>query len=63
MHTVLLIFVGGFCLGLIAFGIQMLNSPVSSDASEQKIQQAVGIGVLILSILGFILSFIYFVLN
>jgi hypothetical protein len=63
MHTVLLIFVGGFCLGLIAFGIQVLTSPISSPASEQQIQQTVGIGVLILSILGFILSFIYFLLN
>lgn len=63
MHTVVLIFVGGFCLGLIAFGIQVLNSPVSSDASDQQIQQTVGKGVLVLSILGFVLSFIYFVLN
>jgi hypothetical protein len=63
MHTVLWIFVGGFCLGLIAFGIQVLTSPISSPASEQQIQQTVGIGVLILSILGFILSFIYFLLN
>jgi hypothetical protein len=63
MHTVVLIFVGGFCLGLIAFGIQVLTSPISSHASEQQIQQTVGIGVLILSILGFFLSFIYFVLH
>jgi uncharacterized membrane protein (DUF485 family) len=63
MHTVVLIFVGGFCLGLVAFGIQVLNSPVSSDASEQQIQQLVGISVLILSLVGFILSIIYFVLN
>ncbi|MCF8416476.1 MAG: hypothetical protein K9G40_09550, partial [Crocinitomicaceae bacterium] len=63
MHTVVLIFVGGFCLGLVAFGIQMLNSPISYHASEQQIQQSVGIGVLILSVLGFILSFMYFLLN
>lgn len=63
MHTIVLIFVGGFCLGLIAFGIQVLNSPVATNASEQQIQQTVGIGVLILSIVGFILSLIYFVLN
>ena len=63
MHTVVLIFIGGFCLGLIAFAIQMLNSPISSIASDQQIQQTIGLGLLILSILGFILSFIYFVLN
>lgn|GEM_PF-5440194 len=63
MHTVVLIFVGGFCLGLIAFAIQLLNSPISSLTSEQQIQQTVGVSVLILSIVGFILSLIYFVLN
>lgn len=63
MHTVVLIFVGGFCLGLIAFAIQLLNSPISSLTSEQKIQQTIGISVLILSIVGFILSLIYYVLN
>ncbi len=63
MHTVVLIFVGGFCLGLIAFAIQLLNSPISSLASEQQIQQTIGISLLILSILGFILSLIFYVLN
>jgi uncharacterized membrane protein (DUF485 family) len=63
MHTIVLIFAGGFCLGLIAFAIQLLNSPISSLASEQQIQQTIGISVLILSILGFILSLIYYVLN
>jgi preprotein translocase subunit Sss1 len=58
-----MIFVGGFCLGLIAFAIQLINSPISSLASEQQIQQSVGKGILILSFLGFILSLIYFVLN
>ena len=63
MHTLVLIFVGGFCIGLIAFAIQVIMSPVSSHASEQQIQKTIGISLLILSIIGFIISMIYFVLN
>lgn len=63
MHTVVLIFVGGFCLGLIAFGIQVLNSPVSTDINNQKTQSIIGVLLIILGVIGYILIQIYHTLN
>jgi len=63
MHSLVLIFVGGFCLGLIAFAFQLINSTISEVTEEQNIQSIVGVSLTILSSLGFILTLLYFFLN
>lgn len=63
MHSIVLIFAGSFCLGLIAFSFQLIIAPISDVPSEQELQSIIGISIAILSSFGLLLTILYYFLN